>query len=60
MSFLYFPKSDGVTKKKILNTIFAEKLVLEKGKVSAPVFTEPIQIILRISEGLRRSEKKKE
>ena len=56
----YYRKSDGSTKKKILNTIFAEKLVLEKGKVSAPVFTEPIQLILRISEVLRRSEKKKE
>jgi DNA invertase Pin-like site-specific DNA recombinase len=56
----YYRKSDGVTKKKILNTIFAEKLVLEKGKVSVPVFTEPIQLILRISEVLRRSENKKE
>lgn len=56
----YYRKSDGNTKKKILNTIFAEKLVLEKGKVSAPVFKEPIQLILRISEVLRRSEKTKE
>ncbi len=30
----YYRKSDGVTKKKILNTIFAEKLVLEKGPPS--------------------------
>lgn len=56
----YYRKSDGKTKKKILNTIFAEKLVLEKGKVSSPVFTEPIQLILRINEVLRRSEKTKE
>jgi hypothetical protein len=35
-----------------LGTTFAEKLVLEKGKVSDPVFTEPIQFILRISEVL--------
>ena len=56
----YYRKSDGKTKKKLLSTIFAEKLVLEKGKVTAPVFTEPIQLILRISEVLRRSEKKKE
>lgn len=56
----YYRKADGNTKKKILNSIFAEKLVLEKGKVLVPVFTEPIQLILRISEVLRRSEKKKE
>jgi len=56
----YYRKSDGKAKKKIPNTIFAEKLVLEKGKVSSPVFTEPIQLILRISEVLRRSEKTKE
>ncbi|MDY0100267.1 MAG: hypothetical protein RBR81_13820 [Bacteroidales bacterium] len=54
----YYRKADGGTKKKILGTIFAEKLVLEKGKVSAPVFTESIQLILLISEVLRRSEKK--
>jgi len=40
--------------------IFAEKLILEKGKIAYPVFTEPIQLILRISEVLRRSEEKKE
>jgi len=56
----YYRKSDGETKKKILGRIFAEKLILEKGKVSDPVFTEPIQLILRISEVLRRSKKKKE
>lgn len=56
----YYRKSDGKTKKKLLSTIFAEKLILEKGKVTASVFTEPIQLILRISEVLRRSEKKKE
>jgi DNA invertase Pin-like site-specific DNA recombinase len=55
----YYRRSDGATKKKILSTIFAEKLVLEKGKVASPVFTEPIQLIFRISEVLRRSEKKK-
>jgi len=56
----YYTKSDGVTKKKILNTIFAEKLIVINGKVAAPVFTEPMQLIFRISEVLRRSEKKKE
>ncbi len=56
----YYRKSDGVTKKKILNNIFAEKLILEKGEIVYPVFTEPIQLILRISKVLRRSENKKE
>jgi hypothetical protein len=56
----YYRKSDGVTKKKILNTIFAEKLILEKGEIVSPAFTEPIQLILRISKVLRKSENKKE
>ena len=56
----YYRKSDGVTKKKILNNVFAEKLIVINGKVIEPVFTEPIQLILRISEVMRRSEKNKE
>jgi hypothetical protein len=56
----YYRKSDGKTKKKILGCIFAEKLILEKGKVAAPVFTEPIKLILRISEVLGSYEKKQE
>jgi len=55
-----FRKPESFTKKKIHGYIFAGKLVLEKGKATTPVFTEPIQLILRISEVLRRSEKKKE
>lgn len=54
----YYRKSDGATKKKILGTIFAEKMIVVKGKVIEPVFTESIQLILRISESFRRSEKK--
>lgn len=38
----------------------AKKLILEKGEIASPVFTEPIQLIFRISEVLRRSEKKEE
>jgi len=56
----YYRKSDGATKKKILNTIFAEKLIVVNGKVTAPIFTEPIQLIFRISEVLGSSGKKKE
>ena len=56
----YYRKSDGATKKKILNTIFAEKLIVINGKVIEPIFTEPIKLILRISGVLRRSENKKE
>jgi len=48
----FYRKSDGKIKKKILGCIFAEKLVLEKGKFATPVFTEPIQLIFRISEVL--------
>ena len=56
----YYRKSDGKTKKKILSCIFAEKLVLDKGTVLTPVFTEPIQLILRISEVLESSDNKKD
>jgi hypothetical protein len=48
----YYRKSDGKTKKKILGCIFAEKLVLENGKVATPVSTEPVQLTLRISKVL--------
>jgi len=47
-----FRGSDRSTNKKILGCIFVEKLVFEKGKVATPLFTEPIQLILRISEVL--------
>lgn len=56
----YYRKADGVTKKKILNTIFAEKLVVVNGKVTAPIFTEPIKLILRISKSIGNSKEKKE
>jgi hypothetical protein len=35
-----YRKSDGATKKKILSIIIAEKLVLDKGKVVSPFFTD--------------------
>jgi hypothetical protein len=38
----------------------AKKLILEKGEIASPVFTEPIQLIFRISGVLRGSEKKEE
>ncbi len=56
----YYSKSDGVTNKKILNTIFDEKLIVVWWKIAIPVFTVPIQLIVRISEVMRRTEKKKE
>ena len=56
----YYRKADGATKKKILNTIFAEKLIVINVRVATPVFTVPIQLIFRISEVLGSSEKKKE
>ena len=56
----YYRKSDGATKKKILGCIFAEKLVLENGRVATSTFTEPIQFILNASEVLGSSKNKKE
>jgi hypothetical protein len=56
----YYRKSDGTAKKKILNTIFAEKLIVIKGKVTAPTFTEPIKLIYRISKSIANSKEKKE
>ena len=35
MGFLYSPKSDGATKKKILKTIFGEKQIVVNGNVTA-------------------------
>jgi hypothetical protein len=56
----YYRKSDGASKKKTLNTIFAEKLVLENGRVATSTFTEPIQFINNASEVLGSSKKKQE
>ena len=56
----FYNKSNGATKKKILGSIFAEKLAFEKGKVTTPVFREPVQLIMMISEGLGRSKKNQE
>jgi hypothetical protein len=53
----YYRKSNGETKKKILCQIFAEKLVLEKGKVSAPVFTESVMLTFKIGDSLRKDMK---
>jgi len=55
----YYRKADGAIKKKILGCIFAEKLVLENGRVATSTFTEPIQSIINASEGLRSSKKNK-
>jgi len=41
-------------------SLLDEKLVLEKGKVAAHVFTEPIQFIINVSEVLGSSKKKQE
>ena len=56
----YYRKSDGKTKKKILSCIFAEKLVLEKGKVATTPFTIPVQVLLNVTKGFQRSKKKQE
>ena len=56
----YYRKADGKTKKKILGCIFAEKFVLERGRVASTPFTIPVQVLLNINKGFQRSEKKKE
>jgi hypothetical protein len=55
----YHRKADGMTKNKILCCIFDGKLVLENGRVAAFQFSVPIQILLNITKGFQRSEKKK-
>ena len=56
----YYRKSDGVTKKKILSTIFAEKLIVVNGKITGYSFTEPIKLMLRIRKSINNSKEKKE
>jgi site-specific DNA recombinase len=56
----YYRKSDSATKKKILNTIFAAKLIVINGKVIEPIFTEPIKLMFRIRESIANSKGKKE
>ncbi len=55
----YYRKSDGATKKKILMTIFAKKLIVVKGKVIEPSFTEPVQLTFKISKSIGNSKEKK-
>jgi len=43
----------------LLNTIFAEKLMVGNGKVIEPIFTKPIQLIQRISKSIGTSKVKK-
>jgi len=43
----FYRKADGVTKKKILNTIFAGTLIVLNGKITGHNFTEPIKLMLR-------------
>jgi site-specific DNA recombinase len=54
----YYRKANGETKKKILACIFAEKLVLEKGKVASTPFTTEVQVLLNTVKGFQRSQKK--
>jgi chromosome segregation ATPase len=56
----YYRKSDGATKKNIINTIFAEKLIVINGKVTAPVFTEPKKLMFWIRESIANLKEKNE
>lgn len=55
----YYRKSDGATKKKLLRTIFAEKLIVVNGEVTGYHFTEPIKLMLRIRKSISYSKEKK-
>jgi hypothetical protein len=56
----YYKAADGQTKKKILGCIFSEKLVFEKGRVATIPYTEPIQVLFKITKVLQGSKNKKE
>jgi DNA invertase Pin-like site-specific DNA recombinase len=56
----HYRKADGATKKKILGTIFAEKLIVENGKITAPTYTESIKLMFRIGKSIGNSKGKKE
>jgi len=47
-------------KEKILNCIFSEKVVLEKGKVATTPFSIPVQVLINTSKVLGDSKNKKE
>jgi len=51
----YYRKSDGRTKQKILESVFAEKLILEESKVGSYKFTTPIQVLLKTVRGYQES-----
>ena len=51
----YYRKSNSAIKKKILGSNSDKKLIFGEKKVATLVFTEPVQLILRISEDLGSS-----
>ena len=54
-----FMKASFDVKQKILSSILAEKLVIEKNKSRTPVFTNAILLLSRYSKGLEGAEIKK-
>lgn|SRR6185503_3256622 len=56
----FYQNSNGKTKNKILGCIFSEKLHFENGKVAAPKFTTPIDVLIRASGVLGSNKMKKE
>jgi site-specific DNA recombinase len=56
----FYKEADGQTKRKILGCIFSEKRVFEKGRVATMSFTEPVQVLFKISKVLQGSKNKKE
>lgn len=54
----YYRNSDGKTKQKILESIFAEKLILKEGKVVSYEFTTPIHVLQKTVQGYQKSKEK--
>jgi len=57
---IFYQRSDGKVKRRILNCLFTQKLHFEEGKVATPEFTYPIFLLLNISKDLREDKKKQE
>jgi site-specific DNA recombinase len=56
----YYRNSDGRAKKKILNCIFSERFVLEKGKITNIHFSVGVKMLFHITNTLKNNENKKE
>jgi site-specific DNA recombinase len=56
----FFKQSNGVMKRNILRCIFSEKIHFNENKDATIVYTQPVEVILRVSKGLEGYKTKKE